>query len=223
MLDQATGYGVFANNGMSVDAHAVIEMRTPAGEPVWSFDRNGPKPHRVIPENVIAEIVPMMNSVVENGTGRRAMLPGVKVAGKTGTTNAYRDAWFVGYTGNYVGAIWFGNDDYAPTRKMTGGTLPAMTWQKVMAFAHQGIELKPPPSLEGLPVPKLDGAVAQATPLEIEGGVMRPVTLSPVAANRLLRIEKLLRDASLESPPVRPRPTAAIDAAATCRQAIDEN
>jgi penicillin-binding protein 1A len=211
VLDQATGYGVFANNGMSVDAHAVIEMRTPAGEPVWSFARNGPKPHRVIPENVIAEIVPMMNSVVENGTGRRAMLPGVKVAGKTGTTNAYRDAWFVGYTGNYVGAIWFGNDDYAPTRKMTGGTLPAMTWQKVMAFAHQGIELKPPPSLEGLPVPKLDGAVAQATPLEIEGGVMRPVTLSPVAANRLLRIEKLLRDASLESPPVRPRPTAAVE------------
>ncbi|QJP17578.1 PBP1A family penicillin-binding protein [Starkeya sp. ORNL1] len=211
VLDQATGYGVFANNGMSVDAHAVIEMRTPAGEPVWSFARNGPKPHRVIPENVIAEIVPMMNSVVENGTGRRAMLPGVKVAGKTGTTNAYRDAWFVGYTGNYVGAIWFGNDDYAPTRKMTGGTLPAMTWQKVMAFAHQGIELKPPPSLEGLPVPKLDGAVAQATPLEIEGGVMRPVTLSPVAANRLLRIEKLLRDASLEQPPVRPRPTAAVE------------
>jgi penicillin-binding protein 1A len=211
VLDQATGYGVFANNGMSVNAHAVIEMRTPAGEPVWSFDRNGPKPHRVIPEKIIAEIVPMMNSVVENGTGRRAMLPGVKVAGKTGTTNAYRDAWFVGYTGNYVGAIWFGNDDYAPTRKMTGGTLPAMTWQKVMAFAHQGIELKPPPSLEGLPVPKLDGAVAQATPLEIEGGVMRPVTLSPVAANRLLRIEKLLRDASLESPPVRPRPTAAVE------------
>jgi penicillin-binding protein 1A len=215
VVDQATGYAVFANNGMSVDAHTVIDMRTPNGDPVWNFDRNGPKPRRVVPEKVIAQIVPMLNSVVENGTGRRAMLPGVKVAGKTGTTNAYRDAWFVGFTGNYVGAIWFGNDDYAPTRKMTGGTLPAMTWQKVMAFAHQGIELKNPPSLEGQPPPKLDGAVAQATPLEIEGAVMRPVTLSPVAAGRLLRIEKLLREATLEGPPVRPRPTAAIDAANT--------
>ena len=52
------------------------------------------------------------------------MLDGIKAAGKTGTTNAYRDAWFVGYTGNYVGGVWFGNDDYAPTNRMTGGSLP---------------------------------------------------------------------------------------------------
>ncbi|WP_197028267.1 PBP1A family penicillin-binding protein [Bosea sp. 117] len=210
VLDQATGYAVFANNGMSVSPHAVMEMRTPAGEPVWNFDRNGPKPHRVIPENIIGMINPMLNSVVENGTGRRAMLPGTKVSGKTGTTNAYRDAWFVGFTGNYVGAIWFGNDDYAPTRKMTGGTLPAMTWQKVMAFAHQGIELKPTPGLGNQPPPKLDGAVAQATPLEIEGGIQRPVTLSAQAAERLLRLEKLMREAAATLPP---RPTASIDAA----------
>ncbi|MBS7539357.1 PBP1A family penicillin-binding protein [Ancylobacter lacus] len=213
VLDQATGYAVFANDGMSVDPHAVVEMRTPAGEPVWSFDRDGPKPHRVIPHDIIAEIVPMLNSVVENGTGRRAMLPGVKVAGKTGTTNAYRDAWFVGFTGNYVGAIWFGNDDYTSTKKMTGGSLPAMTWQKVMAFAHQGIDLKPPPSLEGLPVPKLDGAVAEATPLAIEG-VKRPITLSPRTAERLLHIESAMQEAARTPLPGGPQPTASVDPAA---------
>ena len=208
VIDQATGYAVFANNGMSVDPHAIVEMRTPAGEPVWSFAQNGPKPKRVIPENVIGMINPMLNSVVENGTGRRAMLQGTKVSGKTGTTNAYRDAWFVGFTGNYVGAIWFGNDDYAPTRKMTGGTLPAMTWQKVMAFAHQGIELKPTPGLGNAPAPELSGAAAQATPLEIDG-VQRPVTLSPAAAERLMRLAAMMREAS-EQP--RRRPTAALDA-----------
>ena len=205
VLDQATGYAVFANDGMSVDPHAVIEMRTPNGDPVWSFAKNGPKPKRIIPENIIAMINPMLNSVVENGTGRRAMIPGTKVSGKTGTTNAYRDAWFVGFTGNYVGAIWFGNDDYAPTRKMTGGTLPAMTWQKVMAFAHQGIELKPTPGLGAQPAPALDGAAAQATPLEIDG-VKRPVTLSPAAAERLIGLSGRMLDAA--SQPIR-RPTAA--------------
>ncbi|HEY9212207.1 MAG TPA: PBP1A family penicillin-binding protein, partial [Ancylobacter sp.] len=194
VIDQTTGYAVFANDGMSVDPHAIVEMRTPAGEPVWSFAQNGPKPKRIIPENVIGMINPMLNSVVENGTGRRAMLSGTKVSGKTGTTNAYRDAWFVGFTGNYVGAIWFGNDNYEPTRKMTGGTLPAMTWQKVMAFAHQGIELKPTPGLGNAPAPALSGAAAQATPLEIDG-VQRPVTLSPAAAERLMRLSAMMREA----------------------------
>ena len=87
----------------------------------------------------------MLNKVVEEGTGKRAMLVGIPVAGKTGTTNGYKDAWFVGYTGNLVASVWYGNDDSTPMNDMTGGTLPAMTWQEVMKVAHQNLEIRPIP------------------------------------------------------------------------------
>ena len=83
------------------------------GDLVWRFDRDGKKPEQVIRPQVALDMNVIMNKVVEEGTGRRAILDGVKAAGKTGTTNAYRDAWFVGYTGNYVCGVWVGNDDYA--------------------------------------------------------------------------------------------------------------
>jgi penicillin-binding protein 1A len=86
--------------------------------------------------------------VPEWGTGRRAELANTRVAGKTGTTQSYRDAWFVGFTGNYTAAVWYGNDDYSPSEKLTGGILPAMTFQRFMEFAHQNIDLKPIPGLE---------------------------------------------------------------------------
>ena len=76
------------------------------------------------------------------GTARRAALDGIPTAGKTGTTNNYRDAWFVGYTGNFSCAVWYGNDDYSPTNRMTGGSLPAQTWHDIMMAAHQGVEVK---------------------------------------------------------------------------------
>jgi len=74
----------------------------------------------------------MLVQVPEIGTARRAALPSIRSAGKTGTTQSYRDAWYVGFTGNYTAAVWMGNDDFHPTRDMTGGSLPAMTWQRLM-------------------------------------------------------------------------------------------
>ena len=101
----------------------------------------------MIPPQVAMDMNMMMNKVVEEGTARRAIIDGIKAAGKTGTTNAHRDAWFVGYTGNFIAGIWFGNDDYSPMTQMTGGSLPAMTWKEIMVFAHQGVELKTIPGL----------------------------------------------------------------------------
>jgi penicillin-binding protein 1A len=136
----------------------------------------------------------IMNKVVEEGTGRRAILDGIKAAGKTGTTNAYRDAWFVGYTGNYVAGVWAGNDDYAPTKRMTGGSLPAMTWRDIMIYAHQGIEVKPIPGVAPGPTPP---AVAAAASTSADGEpALRPALLTRRAADVLTRVERMLDDAA---------------------------
>ncbi len=209
LVDMATAYSVFANGGRSVYPHAMVEMRVGDGEVLWRFDRDAPKPKQILPPNIIDEINPMLNNVIENGTGRRARLQGIKVAGKTGTTNAYRDAWFMGFTGNYVGGVWFGNDDYQSMNKMTGGTLPAMTWQKVMAYAHQGIELKFIPGVGNVPAPKLEETpnTLQVPGLEAN---QRPVTLSPKAAEDLVRLERLFKEAGpLPARPAGPTASAA--------------
>ncbi len=144
VLEHAVAYATFPNLGKAVTPHAALEVRTGNGQLVWRFDRDGKRPEQVMSPQVAMEMIGMMNSVVQNGTGRRAQLDGVPTAGKTGTTNGYRDAWFVGYTGNFVGAVWMGNDDYTPTKRMTGGTIPALVWHNIMAYAHQGVELRPP-------------------------------------------------------------------------------
>ena len=127
VLEHTVAYATFPNLGRAVAPHAIVEVRNGAGEVVWRFDRDGPKPEQVLRPQVALDMAQMMNKVVEEGTGKRAILDGIKAAGKTGTTNGYRDAWFVGYTGNLVCGVWFGNDDYSPTNRMTGGALPAMT------------------------------------------------------------------------------------------------
>jgi len=162
---------------------------------------------------------------VSEGTARRAALDGIPTAGKTGTTNSYRDAWFVGYTGNFTCAVWFGNDDYSPTNRMTGGSLPAQTWHDIMTVAHQGIEIK---ELSGvgmgvkLPQPTQPQTVAfgaQAPKaLEIKPGP--PPVLTKRGADILVQVEKMLDEAaktatktSAEEPPKPARPTSSSELA----------
>ncbi|ARQ00923.1 transglycosylase domain-containing protein [Pseudorhodoplanes sinuspersici] len=197
VFDHTGAFATFPNGGMAVTPHAILEVRSATGDPIWRFDRDGPKPRRVMPAQVAADINMILNQAVEAGTGKRAMLDGVKAAGKTGTTNAYRDAWFAGYTGNMVAAVWFGNDDYAPTNRMTGGSLPAMTWKKIMAYAHQGIELKQMPGVAPNPGP-LGPHVAAEPGARPGDEIPRPILLTRRGADILVRIEKALEEASRE-------------------------
>ena len=194
LIDHVGAYGTFPNLGMKVVPHAILELRTGDGKPVWRYDRDGPKPKRALPDHVAADMIKMMNSVVENGTGRRARLDGIAAAGKTGTTNAYRDAWFMGYTGNFVCGVWFGNDDYTSTNRMTGGSLPAMTWHNIMDYAHQGIEIK---QLPGVPVPpaRLEPAVAEVKS-KTGAPPPRPTVLTRRGADILARVERMMDDAN---------------------------
>ncbi|HEY8578734.1 MAG TPA: penicillin-binding transpeptidase domain-containing protein, partial [Beijerinckiaceae bacterium] len=149
-----------------------------------------PPPQRVAPADKVAELNNMMKEVVNAGTARAAQLRGVQAAGKTGTTNGYKDAWFDGYTGNYVGTIWFGNDSSTSMRNMTGGSLPARTWREIMDYAHQGVELKNPYGVRDTPAPP--PAVAKAEPSEL-GPAQRPATLSRRSSETLGSIERLMR------------------------------
>ncbi|MBZ9852739.1 penicillin-binding protein 1A [Mesorhizobium sp. CA13] len=148
VMDQATGYSVFAQNGFVGSRHGITQLVTRTGEVVYDFAKDAPPPHRVLSEQALKSMNTMLVAVPAMGTARRAQIPNIVVAGKTGTTQSYRDAWFVGFTGNYTAAVWLGNDDFTPTKNMTGGSLPAMVWQRLMVYAHQNIDLKPIPGID---------------------------------------------------------------------------
>lgn len=199
VLEHAVAYATFPNRGKAVTPHAVLEVRTGAGDLVWRWDRDGPKPRQAIPPNIAADMAGMMSHVVSEGTARRAALDGIPTAGKTGTTNAYRDAWFVGYTGNFTCAVWYGNDDYSPTNRMTGGSLPAQTWHDIMVAAHQGVEVREIPGVgmgKKLPRDQVANAQANAAPKVLETKPGPPPVLTKRGADILVRVEKLLDDAA---------------------------
>ncbi|MBR1222623.1 PBP1A family penicillin-binding protein [Bradyrhizobium sp. U87765 SZCCT0131] len=194
VVEHAVAYATFPNKGKAVAPHAVLEVRTGAGDLVWRWDRDGKKPNQAIPASVAADMAGMMSHVVEEGTARRAQLDGIPAAGKTGTTNNFRDAWFVGYTGNFTCAVWYGNDDYSPTNRMTGGSLPAQTWHDIMVVAHQGIEIR---DLAGVGAGKklpADAISASAKAPEVMPGP--PPVLTRRGADILVRVEKMMDDAA---------------------------
>jgi penicillin-binding protein 1A len=156
----------------------------------------------------------MMSHVVEEGTARRARLDGIPAAGKTGTTNAFRDAWFNGYTGNFVCAVWFGNDDYSPTNRMTGGSLPAQTWHDIMAVAHQGVEVKDIPGVKTPPKMPESASAQSSMARASDTGAAAPPILTRRGADILVQVEKAMDDAAKTLPDAPPpaKPTASTTA-----------
>ncbi len=201
VLDMTSSYAVFANHGYKTPAYGLTRMTTLNDQLVWEKDIDAPR-DRVLSEQTVAYMNQMMRTVVTGGTGRRAAIEGVPTLGKTGTTTSYRDAWFCGFTGNYVAAVWFGNDDYRPTNDLTGGTLPTIAWQKFMAFAHTNVEVMP---VFGVEFEMPQTIIADAEVEEVEEIVERPPSLKPAAARKLLDLADRL-EATLDR--ITPRATA---------------
>jgi penicillin-binding protein 1A len=138
-LELTAAYAVFANGGYRVSPYLVTQVDIGTKT---VYLRHAPQPQRVIDHAVNRDLTAMLYGVVINGTGGYASLHGREAAGKTGTTQDSHDAWFVGFTADYVAAAWVGNDDSSPTRGVTGGTLPAYIWRDTMLAAEQGLPLK---------------------------------------------------------------------------------
>ena len=189
LLEHSAAYAVFGNGGRRVAPFAAVDIRNSHGDVIYRQDTHGPQPVPVFPETAIVDMNAMLTKVVEDGTGKRAQLgDAIKVGGKTGTTNGYKDAWFCGFTGNFNGCVWYGNDDDSPMLNMTGGSLPAQTWHDVMEFAHRGVDLKPLPGFASPPA-----ALAQSTAPTPTFGAQSALPRRSGAA--FLAIEKLLTHA----------------------------
>jgi penicillin-binding protein 1A len=147
VLEHTQGYAHFASGGLSVRAFAFTEIQNSKNEIVYLRERDEPERQQVFERRHAEMMNQMLHEVVENGTGKRAHLEFAPVAGKTGTSSSYRDAWFMGFTGKYVAGVWFGNDDYKPMNKVTGGSLPAQTWANFMNVAHRTSDIPPVPGL----------------------------------------------------------------------------
>ncbi|MGY9106361.1 MAG: transglycosylase domain-containing protein, partial [Alphaproteobacteria bacterium] len=134
-------FAAFANGGLKAEPYSVLKILNPKGETL--YERGSPQPERVIVEEMAETMNTMLYRVVEAGTGRRARITEHEIAGKTGTSSDWRDAWFVGYTSHLVTGVWVGNDDFTPMRRVTGGSLPAQIWNDYMREALEPFAPEP--------------------------------------------------------------------------------
>ncbi|KQQ58580.1 penicillin-binding protein [Rhizobium sp. Leaf311] len=202
VLDQATGYAVFPAGGMQARRHGIEQVLDYEGTVLYDFDRDEPPAQRVLSEEANSKMNRMLVTIPVEGTARRGALDnGIVSGGKTGTSQSYRDAWYVGFTGNYTTAVWFGNDDFTSMNNMTGGALPAMTFKRLMDYAHQGMELRPIPGIQN-PLPSgsrpqpAAGAEVASTDANALPALTRPRALSAEATRVIRAIGKKLKEAS---------------------------
>jgi penicillin-binding protein 1A len=168
-LEMAQAYAPLANGGQRVAAYGVERIRTAGGVVIYQHGA-APQP-QVIANPPISELLQMLRAVTVSGTGVRAAIPGRDVAGKTGTTSDYRDAWFCGVTGGLATVVWLGRDDNAPMRRITGGSAPAELWRSIMLAAYRRLPTGPippgPPPPLAAPAPALAAAPAPPAPAPV--------------------------------------------------------
>ncbi len=156
LLEMTGAYAGILNGGSSVTPYGLRNLRL-KGDNTPLMGQDGGLGERVITPDSAQQLIYMMYNAVQSGTGARAQIPGVEVAGKTGTTQAARDAWFMGFTADYVAGVWMGYDDNSPLTGVTGGGLPAEIWQRTMAEVQNGIEPKPLPMIRPSSPPRVQG------------------------------------------------------------------
>jgi penicillin-binding protein 1A len=137
LLELATAFVPFANGGEAVQPYVVTRISTRDGDVL--YERVGSGLGKVVSDYDVGGMNQLFRAVVQRGTAKKAQFGNFDIGGKTGTSQSYRDAWFVGFTSYYVAGVWLGNDDNSPTNKVTGGSLPALIWRDVMELAHAGL------------------------------------------------------------------------------------
>ncbi|MDR6755381.1 penicillin-binding protein 1A [Mycoplana sp. BE70] len=185
LVELTSAYAPFMNGGYKATPHIIRRISTVDGKVL--YENTYDNPPRVLEPEIVAMMNGMMMRVITEGTGKNAKLPGWQAAGKSGTTQSFRDALFVGYTSNLTTGVWFGNDDGKSMKKVTGGGLPAKAWSRFMTAAHEGLSPSPLFGTTGGDLP-----VVQPAPTEDE-----PDTLAEMVARAL---GTSTRDAGIDSP-----------------------
>jgi penicillin-binding protein 1A len=179
-LEMVSAYAAFANGGIGVRPYVIMTVRTANGHLLY---RRHPYNYgRVIEPRYVAMMNGMMQQTLAIGTARKADLPGWQAAGKTGTTQDFRDAWFIGFTSHLVAGVWLGNDDGASMKRVTGGTLPVEVWSRFMRDAHQGVPVA------GLPLGDwrdMDAADPSAPQVQVQAQQPPAAVGAPMAINRI--------------------------------------
>ncbi|HEV2157072.1 penicillin-binding protein 1A [Bradyrhizobium sp.] len=146
VVELVGAYAPFANGGFATTPHVVTRIRTLSGKLLYM--RQPDERNQVIDPRYVGMMNAMMRETLISGTAKKAEIPGWPAAGKTGTSQDYRDAWFIGYTANLVTGVWLGNDDNSPTKKATGGGLPVEVWSRFMRTAHEGVPVAALPNAQ---------------------------------------------------------------------------
>ena len=147
VLEHTGAFATYANGGKLAKPYAVVELMNSRGEVIYTRETDEAPARQVVRREHAESMNQMMHMVVTEGTGKRAQLDFTHTAGKTGTSSSYRDAWFVGFSGDYVTGVWIGNDDFKAMDKITGGSIPATAWHSFMSVAHADMNIKPIPGL----------------------------------------------------------------------------